>query len=62
MKFNTDFSKILKKEHEGKWVALSEDGKKVVAFDEKLSELEKKVGDTKVRYTKVPPFDVSFAF
>ena len=59
---NTDFTKILKRDHEGKWVALSEDGTTVIAYDENLLELDKKVGDTKVVYMKVPLSDVSYAF
>jgi len=59
---NTDFSKILNKTHENKWVAISEDGTKVIAVDENLPDLQKKVGDTQVFYMKVLPADVSFAF
>ncbi len=59
---NTDFTKILTKAHENKWVALSEDGTKVIAYDEKLVDLDKKVDGKKVVYMKVPPSDVAYAF
>ena len=59
---NTDLSKILKKSHENKWVAISESGTEVVAANEKLIDLQHEVGDKKVIYMKVLPADVSFAF
>ncbi len=62
MKNNTDLTKILKKNHENKWVALSEDREKVVDYSETLTELQGKVGNKKVIYMKVLPSDVSFAF
>lgn len=62
MSFNTDFTKIIKKEHEGKWIALSEDGKKVLASSDTLIELKQKVGDIEHVTMKVPRSDVSYAF
>ena len=62
MAFNTDFTKIIKKEHEGKWVALSKDGTKVLASAESLVELKEKIGDVEHVTMKVPRSDVSYAF
>lgn len=59
---NTDFTKILKKEHQNKWVALSPNHTKVIAYSSKLLALEKKVVGKKVVYVKVPPTGVVFAF
>ena len=62
MENNTDLTKVLKKNHENKWVALSEDRKKVVDYSETLHKLQEKVGNKKVIYMKVLPSNVSFAF
>jgi hypothetical protein len=43
---------IIKKEHQGKWVALSSDYKKVVAASTDIARLEKKVGDRDVVYIR----------
>lgn len=59
---NNDLSKILKKQHENQWVALSKDCRKVVGFSSSLISLEKKVGTKKVIYMKAPPSGVIFAF
>lgn len=55
MKNTLELGKIIKEEHENKWVALSKDKTKVVDFDENLVRLKHKVGDEKVVYMKVPP-------
>lgn len=50
--------------HEDRWIALSPDGKKVNASAKSLEELEKKLsklGDKDSVYTRVMPFDQSFA-
>ena len=62
MKNSLNLHMIIKEEHEQKWVALSPDKTQVVAFDEKLLELKKKIGDQKVIYMKVPPADVYLSF
>ena len=62
MKNSLNLHIIIKEEHEQKWVALSPDKTQVVAFDEKLLELKKKIGDQKVIYMKVPPADVYLSF
>ena len=54
--------KILKAEHEKKWVALSKDLKKIVSFNESLSALKKNVGNTEVVYMKIPPSGVYLSF
>lgn len=59
---NTDLTNILKKDHENKWVALTEDRTKVVGCSETLIKLQEEVGTKKVVYMKVLPSDVSFAF
>ena len=58
----TNLAKILNKKHEGKWVALSQDYKKVLSFNESLVVLNKKIGDEKVVYMKVPRADVYLSF
>ncbi len=57
-----DLRRVLKKEMENKWVALSADYKKVFDFSDDLALLTKKIGTEKVVYMKVLPSDVSFAF
>lgn len=57
-----DLRRILKKEMEGKWAALSVDYKKVFDFSDDLSSLTQKMGTKKVVYMRVLPSDVSFAF
>lgn len=57
-----DLRRVLKKEMENKWVALSADYKKVFDFSDDLTFLTKKIGTEKVVYMKVLPSDVSFAF
>ena len=46
--------RVLKKEMENKWVALSADYKKVFDFSDDLVLLTKKIGTEKVVYMKVP--------
>ena len=58
-----DASTVLN-QYEDKWVALSPDGRKVNASAKSLEELEKKLnklGDKESIYTRVLPFDQSFA-
>lgn len=62
MKKNTDLTKILNKDHEGKWVALSEDRYKVLGYSDSLVELHKMVENQKVTYMKVLASDREFAF
>ena len=42
----------LRKEHEGKWVAVSSDYKKIVGYSESLQELEKMVKGAQVVFFK----------
>ena len=63
MQKGINLSKILKKEHEGKWVALSDDYKKVVGYSESLVKLRAAIPEKiDVVYTKVLRSDVSYAF
>jgi hypothetical protein len=62
MEKNTDFTKIIKKIHEEKWVALSEDRTEVVDYDKSLSELNKRVDRKKVVYMKVLSSDMEYCF
>ena len=62
MKKSIDISKVVKLEHENKWVALSKDYKKLVSFDDNLLNLKRKVGETDVVYMKVPPGDAYLTF
>jgi hypothetical protein len=62
MKKGINFRKIITKIHANKWIALSPKKDKVVAYDAKLIDLTKKVGNRKVVYMKVPPMDTAFAF
>ena len=57
-----DLRRVLKKEMEGKWAALSVDYKKVFGFSDDLTSLTQKMGTKKVVYMKVLPSGVSFAF
>lgn len=56
-----DLSKLLLP-YENKWVAISEDQKKVLGAGHTLKEAQKKAEKTKKRYLflKVPPFDISY--
>ena len=62
MKINVDFSKILDKSHEKKWVALSPDRSKVLGSSFNLIELKNTISEKKAIYMKVLPRDASFAF
>ena len=64
MKRNTDFTKLIRKEHENKWVALNQSQDKVLDCDEQLAPLVKKMKSRadKPVYMKVPPFDAQLAF
>ncbi len=62
MRKNTNFSKILNKTHENKWVALSENRTKVLGSSESLISLKNKINSKKVVYMKVLPRDTSFIF
>ena len=62
MKGALNLHKVIEAKHERKWVALSKDKTKVVAFDESLLSLKKKIGDQKVVYMKVPSSDMYLSF
>ncbi len=62
MKKFIDLTKILTREHEDKWVVLSNDYKKVLGFSDDLVELRDKFGIEKVIYKKVPLSGRSYSF
>lgn len=62
LKGGVDLRRVLKKEMENKWAALSSDYKKVFGFSDDLASLTQKMGTREVVYMKVLPSDVSFAF
>lgn len=57
-----DLTKVLTKEHEQKWVALSKDNKTVVDFDDDLIALDERVEGKDVTFMKVPASDVYLSF
>jgi hypothetical protein len=61
---NYDLTKVLKKEHEEKWVALNKEQTKVIDYSSALSELRNRIGEKnrEVVYMKVPRSDTIYAF
>jgi hypothetical protein len=59
---NYDLTSIIKKEHEGKWVALSADYTTVVDFADTPHELKEKVGSQQVVFMRALPTSISYAF
>ncbi len=57
-----DLSKILKRKHEGKWVAISYDYKKIVGYSDNLQKLTKEIRDKNVIYLKALSSSVRYAF
>lgn len=57
-----NLSGILKKKHEGKWVALTKDYKQIISYSDRLTTLERKVGEKDAVYIKALRTDVSYAF
>ncbi len=55
-----DLSGVIKKHHAGKWIAVSDDYKRVVGFSRSISVLEKKVGTDNVVYLRAPKSDVGY--
>lgn len=62
MKNAANLINIITAEHERKWVALTEDTTRVVAYDQSLIALKNKIGNQKVVFMKVPPSDVYLSF
>ena len=50
-----DISKALEKKHLNKWVAFSRDYTKVLAFGERLSDVDKQVEGTDAVFAKILP-------
>ncbi len=61
-KVGYDLSKIITKKHEGKWVALSKDYKKIIAFSEDVLKLEKMVKGNEVIYLRPLRSDTQYCF
>ncbi len=59
---NVDFTKILNKTHEGKWVALSPDQTNVLGCAATLAELRGKIKDPDAVFTKILSSDMEYAF
>ncbi|MGE5541226.1 MAG: hypothetical protein ACM3TU_03000 [Bacillota bacterium] len=57
-----DLTGVIKKEHEKKWVALTRDNKRVVAYSDDLVQLDKEVGGQDVVFMRVPPFEPYLSF
>lgn len=55
-----DLSGVIEKKHEGMWVAVSPDYKKVVGFSSDILKLEKKVGTDNVVYVRAPKGDMGY--
>lgn len=64
MKVNTDLTKVIGKEQEKKWVALSKDRRQLIGSSDSLSALREKLGSRmdNVIYMKVLSSDTEFAF
>lgn len=64
MKVNADLTKILGKEHEEKWVALTKDHEKLVGYETNLKVLRDRLGDRRNEYVymKVLRSDMEYCF
>ena len=64
MRINSDLTKVLGKEHEEKWVALSSDRSKLVDFSKSLLELRDRLGEKKNDYVymRVLRSDIDYCF
>lgn len=64
MKVNADLTKIVGKEHEQKWVALSKDRSKLIDSAENLSALRERFGERKndYIYMRVLRSDMEYSF
>ena len=64
MRINADFTKIITKKHEEKWVALSADHSRVLDFDEDFLALTERMEQKKDRYVymKVLRSDMEYSF
>lgn len=59
---NYDLTSVIKKEHEGKWIALSSDYSRVVDFADTPHELKQKIGNQEVVFMRALPTNISYAF
>jgi len=59
---NYGFKRLLTREHEGKWVALSSSQDQVLDFSASFTELKNRLGTTWVVYLKAPKKGLAYAF
>jgi uncharacterized protein YkvS len=57
-----EYFKELRKEHEGKWIAISADYKRIVGFSSTLKDLKNKLKDNSVIFSKALVPGVSYSF
>lgn len=64
MKLNADLTKVIGKEHEDKWVALTKDHKKLVDCGATLKALRNRLGECKndYIYMRVLRSDMEYSF
>ena len=64
MRVNADLTKVLSKEHEEKWVALSRDQRRVVDSGVSLPKLRERLGEKKNDYVymKILRSDIEYSF
>lgn len=62
MKKKYDLSKVIKREHEGKWIALSPAYDKIVGCSNDLVSLAREIGKQEVVYMKPTASDILYAF
>ena len=64
MKVNADLTKILRKEHEEKWVALTKNHERLVDFADTLKVLRDRLGESKNDYVymRVLRSDLEYSF
>lgn len=64
MSMNADLTKIVKKEHEEKWVALSKDHSQVIDFAENLKVLRDRMAEKRNEYVymRVLRSDMQYSF
>lgn len=61
---NLDLTKLINKNHDDKWIALSRNYDRIVSYDQNLNELKKRIDDAHIEavYMKMPKFGRRYAF
>lgn len=61
---NLDFSKLITKAHEDKWIAFSRNYNKIVDFGADLGTLKNRISEAHIEvvYVKMPTFGKRYAF